>query len=130
MYWPGADGVNSKDVPAPPYVPSPLAAIADEVKAVVEQLSGPNALTTMLPVASPPRVVGLMEPLSPAGPPVPGLWAVPDKVTESLMGRPKSTGPSVASVVRVGCTGATVKHSRLALSLEPGTPAVSSPENS
>ena len=44
----------------------------------------------MLPVASPPNVVGLIVPLLPAGPPEPGLCAVPVRVTTSLMGWPKS----------------------------------------
>ena len=73
MYWPGALGVNSNAVPAPPYVPSPLAAIALEVNARIEQSSGPYAFTMMFPVASPPKVVGLID--ATVVPPVPGLWS-------------------------------------------------------
>src|SRR6476661_4472505 len=63
----------------------------------------------------------------PVGPPVPGSFAVPPSVATSLIFWPKSTGPVVACVDSVGCTGATTKHSLALWSLDPGTPTDESP---
>ena len=89
-----------------------------------------NSVNVIVPVASPPSVVGLIEPLLPVGPPVPGLWAVLASVAVSVTGCPKLTGPAPASVVSVGFLGLTTKHSVSLLSLDGGTPSASSPEKS
>ena len=83
----------------------------------------------IFPVASPPSTFGLIDPLLPVGPPVPGLWAVPVSVAVSVTGLPMSTGPP-AWVVIFGVAGLTMKHSLALKSLDAGTPFVESPEKS
>src|SRR5829696_421054 len=83
----------------------------------------------IFPVASPPSSFGLIDPSLPAGPPVPGLWAVPFSVAVSVTDLPIVTG-SLAWVVSSGVAGLTMKHSVALLSLDAGTPSLASPENS
>jgi len=96
------------------------------VNATVVQLLGPNAVNVMVPFAGLPAVVGLMTG-------VPGSLAVPLSVavSEIVAGRfvVFDGVPTIdAAVARVGVTGATLKHSAVLLSLEPGTPTEESPE--
>jgi hypothetical protein len=95
------------------------------------QLLSLYSVNVIVPVASPPSVAGLIDPsVLPAGPPVPGLCAVPVSVAVSVTGCPNGTGPAPAWVVSAGVTGFTVKHSAALLSLFGGTPMAESPEKS
>src|SRR3954447_1544892 len=81
----------------------------------------------MVPVALPPSVVGLIVPLDPVGPPLPGFLAVLESVALSWTAWPKLTVAATAWVEIAGVRGATVKHSVELWSLEPGTPIAESP---
>ena len=118
-----------------PYEPSPLTltvcGFVPVPVASVVQVASLYSQNVIVPVASPPSVVGLIEPASalPVGPPVPGLCAVPVSVAVSVTGWPKSTGPAPAIVEIVGLTGLTRKHSPALESSEPIRPMSSSPAN-
>ena len=102
----------------------------------VAQLFGPKRLKVIVPPATPPKVTGCVgSPIDPSpNPPVPGLFAVPVRLAESLIELPSKIGLVLACVESAGVTGVTVKHSVVEMSvglfgsLEGGTPAVESPE--
>src|SRR5213595_958899 len=105
--------------------------VAIRLLGLVEQVglaAGPQSLNVIVPCAGPPSVTGLagvpIDPagLAPAGPPVPGCFAVGPRVAVSLSAFVISTFAD-AWVGSVGCTGAIVKHSPELLSL-PGGPQV------